>query len=102
MTKKKTNENQITALVTDSNEMVLLESRTMRDQNVYRDDVLEKVKAISLLGKKFEATIQMAAKYYDVPFETIKSVIKRNKAKNPSKLFLHIKKGPAHDEMTVI
>lgn len=77
--RKKENDKQLVASVNEGNEMVLIESRTMRDQNVYRDDVLEKVKFISLLGDRFEATIQMAAVYYDVPFETIKSVIKRHR-----------------------
>lgn len=72
-------DNQLTAQLNEGNELVLMESRTMRDQNVYRDDILDKVKAISLLGEQFEATVQMAASYYDVPFETIKSVIKRHR-----------------------
>ena len=47
-------------------EMMLVESRTMRDNYVYRDDVLEKVKAISLIGEKLEVTLEMAAAYYGV------------------------------------
>lgn len=80
MSKKKMNEGQLSAKVTEGNEMVLIESRYMRDQNVYRDDVIEKVKAISLLGDKFEATLQMAADYYEVSVETVRTLVKRNRA----------------------
>lgn len=79
MSKKKANENQLSAKVTEGNEMVLIESRYMRDQNVYRDDVIEKVKAISLLGDKSEVTLQMAANYYEVPVETVRTIIKRHR-----------------------
>ncbi|WP_144509927.1 hypothetical protein [Bacillus sp. FJAT-22090] len=76
---KKENKDQLVAQVTESNEMVLIESRTMRDQNVYRDDVLEKVKTISLLGSQFEATTEMAAEYYNVPADTIRTIVKRHR-----------------------
>lgn len=70
---------QMEASLTDSNELILVESRTMRDQHVYRDEVLEKVKGVAFLTDEFEVTIQMASEYYEVPFDTIKSVIKRNR-----------------------
>ncbi|HDT6578826.1 TPA: hypothetical protein QFT23_005096 [Bacillus cereus] len=70
---------QLEAEFTGDNMLVLIESRTMRDQHVYREEVLEKVKEVAFLTSDFELTIQMAAEYYDVPFETIKSVIKRNR-----------------------
>ncbi|MCS0789508.1 hypothetical protein NX021_15250 [Cytobacillus firmus] len=70
---------QLEADLTQENLLVLVESRTMRDQHVYRDEVLEKVKGVAFLTEDFEVTIQMAADYYEVPFETIKSVIKRNR-----------------------
>lgn len=79
MSKKKSDENQLSAQVSDTNELVLIESRTMRDRNVYRDDVLDKVKALSLLGDKFEATLQMAATYYEAPIETIRTIVKRHR-----------------------
>lgn len=71
--------NQLEASFTDSNELILVESRTMRDQHVYRDSVLEKVKGVAFLTDNFEVTLQMAADYYEVKFDTIKSVIKRNR-----------------------
>lgn len=70
---------QVEAGLTEENELVLIESRTMRDQHVYRDEVLEKVKGIAFLTDNFEVTLQMASDYYDVSFETIKSVIRRNR-----------------------
>ncbi len=78
MTDKKEKE-QLEATFTENNELILIESKTMRDQHVYRDDVLEKVKTVAFLNDNFEVTIQMAASYYEVPFDTIKSVIKRNR-----------------------
>ncbi|WP_253184428.1 hypothetical protein [Bacillus thuringiensis] len=51
----------------------------MRDQHVYREEVLEKVKGVAFLTGDFELTIQMAAEYYEVSIETIKTVIKRNR-----------------------
>lgn len=76
---KRTTGNQLEASVSDENAMVLIESKTMRDQHVYRDEVLEKVKIIPTLPNTFEVTLQMAADYYEVPYDTIKSVIKRNR-----------------------
>lgn len=70
---------QLEAGITDSNELVLIESRTMRDQHVYRDSVLEKVKVIPLLPNTMEVTLQMAATYYEVPVDTIRSIVKRNR-----------------------
>ncbi|MFJ7831783.1 hypothetical protein ACIQXU_16350 [Peribacillus sp. NPDC097284] len=70
---------QIEADITQENLLVLIESRTMRDQHVYRDEVLEKVKGVAYLTEDFEVTIQMAADYYEVPFDAIKSLIRRNR-----------------------
>lgn len=79
MSKRKSDENQLSAQVSDTNELVLIESRTMRDRNVYRDDVLDKVKAISLIGSQFEATTEMAAEYYSVSPDTIRTIVKRHR-----------------------
>ncbi|OTW86759.1 hypothetical protein COF80_32455 [Bacillus toyonensis] len=70
---------QLEAEFTQDNMLVLIESRTMRDQHVYREEVLEKVKGVAFLTDNFEVTIQMAADYYEVPFETIKGVIRRHR-----------------------
>lgn len=62
-----------------NDELVLLESKTMRDQHVYNDSVLDKVKVIPQLPNTVEITIEMASIYYECSFETIKTVIKRNR-----------------------
>lgn len=70
---------QLEASISESNELILVESRTMRDQHVFRDSVLEKVKIIPSLPNTMEITLQMAANYYEVPIDTIRSIIKRNR-----------------------
>lgn len=52
---------QLEASLTYSNELILVESRTMRDQHVYRDEMLKKVKEVAFLTDDFEVTIQIAA-----------------------------------------
>jgi hypothetical protein len=89
---------QLEADLNNSNELVLIESRTMRDQHVYRDSVLEKVKGVAFLTDSFEVTIQMAATYYEVPFETIKSVIKRQRDEFNEYGEINILKGKALKE----
>ncbi|USK57146.1 hypothetical protein LIS82_12050 [Cytobacillus solani] len=59
---------QLEASLTYSNELILVESRTMRDKHVYRDEMLKKVKEVVFLTDDFEVTIQIAASYYEVPF----------------------------------
>ncbi|WP_245637780.1 hypothetical protein [Cytobacillus solani] len=59
---------QLEASLTYSNELILVESRTMRDQHVYRDEMLKEVKEVAFLTDDFEVTIQIAASYYEVPF----------------------------------
>lgn len=70
---------QIKADINESNEMILLESKTMRDQHVYMDHVLEKVKIIPKLPNTLEVTLQMAATYYEVPVNTVRTIIKRHR-----------------------
>ncbi|MEU8811130.1 hypothetical protein ACN6K5_001347 [Streptomyces violaceoruber] len=62
-----------------SNELILTESRTMRAQTIERTDVLDKVKALSLLPDGIHASTEMAAAYYEVGIDTVKSVILRNR-----------------------
>jgi hypothetical protein len=76
MTKK---QNQMEANIDESNVMVLVESRTMRDQHVFRDEILDKVKIVPMLADSVEVTLQMAATYYDVPLETIRTIVKRHR-----------------------
>ncbi|TPF17982.1 ORF6N domain-containing protein [Priestia megaterium] len=72
-------QDQMEAQLNDSNEMVLIESKTMRDQHVFREDVLLKVKAIPEMPNTLEVTTEMAAEYYGVPINTIKTAISRNR-----------------------
>lgn len=72
-------DNQIEAQLNESNEMVLIESKTMRDQHVFREDVLLKVKAIPEMPNTLEVTTEMAAEYYGVASNTIKTAISRNR-----------------------
>lgn len=62
-----------------SNELVLTESRTMRDQTIDRTDVLDKVKALALLPDGMHATTEIVAEYFEVPLPTIKSVVEDNR-----------------------
>lgn len=62
-----------------SNELVLTESRTMRAQTIERTEALDKVKALSMLPGNLHVTTEMAAAYYEVGIDTIKSVILRNR-----------------------
>lgn len=60
-------------------EVALTESRSLRAQYVTRVDVLEKVKALTLLPDGVHATTEIVAGYYEVPVETIKSLVKDNR-----------------------
>ncbi|GIP55275.1 hypothetical protein [Paenibacillus vini] len=62
------------------NEIILTESRTLRDDYVFKDSVLERVKAVPVLSGTLEVTVEMAANFYEVPIETVRTVLKRNRA----------------------
>ncbi|MFJ4418218.1 hypothetical protein [Streptomyces sp. NPDC088925] len=61
------------------NELVLTESRTMRAQTADRVDVLDKVKALSLLPDGVHATTEIVAAYYEVEPSTIESLAAANR-----------------------
>lgn len=61
------------------NENQLLEQKELREKNLGRIEVLDQVKELLLLGDTNFATMEMVAKYYDVPIETIKSTINYNR-----------------------
>lgn len=67
-------------ILPDQQELALTESRTMRAATVARTDVLDKVKALAVLPDDLHVTTDMVASYYEVPAETIKSVVKLNRA----------------------
>lgn len=62
-----------------SGELVLTESRTMRAQTADRVDVLDKVKALTLLPDGTHATTEIVASYYEVDVEAINSLVRRNR-----------------------
>lgn len=97
---------QLEADITQENAMVLIESRTMRDQHVYRDEVLEKVKAVAFLTDEYELTLQSAADYYEVPVDTVRGIVKRHREEFndygelrllKGKLLKEFKEGLVHD-----
>lgn len=64
----------------NGNELILIESKTMRDEYVFKDNVMDKVKIVPLIPATAEVTIEMAANYYEVEIETIRTIIKRHRS----------------------
>ena len=62
-----------------SKELALTESRTLREQFVSRTEVLDRVKALTLLADGFHATTEMVASFYEVDIETIKKLVQRHR-----------------------
>ncbi|MBE7896158.1 hypothetical protein G7L40_20355 [Paenibacillus polymyxa] len=61
------------------NEENLIELRDLRDDHVFRDNVLERFSFFATLGDKNEVTIETISNYYETSIETVKQVIKRNR-----------------------
>ena len=78
-------------------EVALTESRTLRDQYAGRTDVLDKVKALSLLPDGVHADIPMVAAYYEVTSEAVKKVVQRNREELGFN-GLNVLTGPAYRE----
>ncbi|MFJ6832632.1 restriction endonuclease [Streptomyces sp. NPDC091209] len=62
------------------NESVLLESGSLRSSVRNRTEVLDKVKALSLLPDGMHVTTAMVAAYFEVGLEAIKSLVKDHRA----------------------
>ncbi|MEK4427739.1 hypothetical protein MHB54_00615 [Paenibacillus sp. FSL M7-0802] len=77
------------------NEKILTESKTKRDELVFKDDVLDKIKFVTVLPGTSEITVDMAATYYEVSIETIKQIIKRHRAEFNEYSELRLLKGKA-------
>jgi len=60
----------------NNGELMLVESKTMRDKYMDNDYVLEKVKALVLLPNDTHITTEMASNYFEVGIEAINSLIK--------------------------
>ncbi|KAF6565364.1 hypothetical protein G9G63_09400 [Paenibacillus sp. EKM202P] len=65
--------------INEKNEIILTESKTMRDELVFKDSVLEKVKAVTLIDNTSETTIKSVSEYYEVSTKTIEATIKRHR-----------------------
>ena len=63
-----------------TDQVVLLESRTMRSALGSRVEVLDKVKALELLPDGVHVTARMAADYFEVGYEAVYKLIQRNRA----------------------
>lgn len=61
------------------NDLVLVESKTARQQLISKCSVLDKVKMLPYLTRDHKSTIQQAAAYYEVPEETVRTILKRNR-----------------------
>ncbi len=61
------------------NEVVLLESRTLRGSLRERTEALEKVKALHLLPDGVHVTKEMVADYFEVDPEAVKSLARRHR-----------------------
>jgi hypothetical protein len=64
---------------TAPNELILTESRTLRAQTVDRTDVLNKVKALTLLPNDMHATVEIVSSYFDTTIDAIEKVVQRNR-----------------------
>ncbi|MFD4503486.1 restriction endonuclease [Streptomyces sp. NPDC058457] len=62
------------------NESALLESKSLRSSVLDRTDVLDKVKALSLLPDGMHVTTALVAAYFEVGLEAIKSLVKDHRA----------------------
>jgi hypothetical protein len=61
------------------NEIVLTESRAARSENAGNVGALGRVKALGLLPDDLHVTTEMVAAYYDVPGDSISSVVRRHR-----------------------
>lgn len=65
--------------MTEIRELALTESRSLREQYADRTDVLARVKTLAMLPNDLHVTTEMVAVYFEVPVETVKSVVKDNR-----------------------
>lgn len=61
------------------NESALLESKTLRDSVLERTDVLDRVKALSLLPDGMHVTTAMVAAYFGVTADAVRQLTKRHR-----------------------
>lgn len=63
-----------------SAEVVLTESRTMREQYASRVEVLDRVKSLTMLADDVHATTEIVASYFEADVDTVKKLVQRNRA----------------------
>nr|WP_145401516.1 hypothetical protein [Paenibacillus xylanexedens] len=56
-----------------------IDDQTLRNEYIVKTEILNKVKALSLLPDGENMTIRQASEYYEVSIETIRKVIQRNR-----------------------
>lgn len=83
------------------NELALTESPSLRAQYADRVDVLDKVKALSLLPDGVHADIPIVADYYEVGTGTIESLIRRNRPELEGN-GMRVLKGEAYREFATV
>lgn len=62
-----------------NNEDILLNSRQLRDQNIGRFEILDKVKELLLIPSTELATVQQVADFYEVGKEAVEAIYTRHK-----------------------
>ncbi|MER7213546.1 hypothetical protein ABT340_41335 [Streptosporangium sp. NPDC000239] len=83
------------------NELALTESASLRAEHADRVDVLDKVKALSLLPDGTHVDLPMIARYYEVSEDAIESVIRRNRLELEANGF-QVLKGQAYREFASV
>jgi phage antirepressor YoqD-like protein len=71
-------DDRLTPARTSPEELDLTESRALRDRNIARTEVLDKVKALALLPGDTYATTELVADFYEVDAETVKKTVQRS------------------------
>lgn len=61
------------------NQLDFVNNKQMREDNINRLEVLDAVKEIITFAGSDFISVELVAEYYEVPIETIKTVVKRNK-----------------------
>ncbi|MDT2275117.1 hypothetical protein P7H20_10160 [Paenibacillus larvae] len=61
------------------NSSALIESKTLRESVIDRTEVLDKVKKLSMLPDDVHTSMELVAEFYEVPKQTIKSLIRNNR-----------------------
>ncbi|MEK4349628.1 hypothetical protein MKX41_02195 [Paenibacillus sp. FSL R5-0475] len=74
----------------------------MRDEYVFKDSVLDRVKAVPVLVGSLEVTMEMAATFYDVGRDAVESIIRRNRAEFNEYAELRILRGKSLAEFKTL